>query len=34
MGFAAEIVQYLVKKVRGGDPYPGESEPIFFEGLF
>ena len=34
LGFAAEIVEYLVKKVRGGDPYPGESEPVFFEGLF
>jgi hypothetical protein len=34
MGFAAEIVGYLVNKVRGGDPYPGQSEPVFFEGLF
>jgi predicted PurR-regulated permease PerM len=34
LGFAAEIVQYLVSKVRGGDPYPGEAEPVFFEGLF
>jgi predicted PurR-regulated permease PerM len=33
LGFASEIVQYLVNKVRGGDPYPGESEPVFFEGL-
>ena len=33
VGFAADLVDYVLKKVRGGDPYPGEEEPVFFEGL-
>lgn len=30
MAILREIVEYLVKKIRGGDPYPGEPEPAFF----
>lgn len=26
-----EIVTYVLKKVRGGDPYPGEPMPVFME---
>ena len=33
MGFCADVVGYTAKKIRGGDPYPEEAEPVFFEGL-
>jgi predicted PurR-regulated permease PerM len=32
MAILREIVEYLLKKIRGGDPYPGEPEPTFFKG--
>jgi predicted PurR-regulated permease PerM len=31
MAILREIVEYLLKKIRGGDPYPGEPEPTFFK---
>jgi len=35
MGIVRVIVDYLLKKVRGGDPYPGIPEPEFLRrGLF
>ena len=34
LGFAADLVGYIIHKIRGGDPYPGEPEPVFFQGLF
>jgi predicted PurR-regulated permease PerM len=33
LGFCADLVGYTVHKIRGGDPYPGEPEPVFFRGL-
>jgi hypothetical protein len=33
LGFAQELAQYVPKKIRGGDPYPGETEPSLFDGL-
>lgn len=29
LGIIREIVEYVLKKVRGGDPYPGVPEPAF-----
>jgi predicted PurR-regulated permease PerM len=34
LGFIADLVGYTIHKIRGGDPYPGEPEPVFFQGLF
>jgi predicted PurR-regulated permease PerM len=34
LGFISDLVGYTVHKIRGGDPYPGESEPVFFQGLY
>jgi hypothetical protein len=31
MAILREIVEYLLKKIQGGDPYPGEPEPTFFK---
>jgi predicted PurR-regulated permease PerM len=33
VGFGADLVGYTMSKIRGGDPYPGQEEPVFFEGL-
>jgi predicted PurR-regulated permease PerM len=34
LGFCADLVGYTIHKIRGGDPYPGQPEPVFFQGLF
>jgi predicted PurR-regulated permease PerM len=34
LGFIADLVGYTVHKIRGGDPYPGQPEPVFFQGLY
>jgi len=34
LGFCADLAGYTIHKIRGGDPYPGEPEPVFFQGLF
>jgi predicted PurR-regulated permease PerM len=34
LGFCADLVGYTLHKIRGGDPYPGESEPVFFQGSY
>jgi len=32
MGIVRELVEYVVKKIRCGDPYPGEQEPDLLSG--
>lgn len=35
LGILRVVIDYVLKKIRGGDPYPGESMPQFMErGLF
>lgn len=33
LGIIRQVVEYVLKKIRGGDPYPGEPEPPFLSGL-
>jgi predicted PurR-regulated permease PerM len=33
IGLCTDLVGYTVHKIRGGDPYPDETEPVCFEEL-